>query len=68
MLWTIIAQSKDPRIAWIISDLMRFITDRGLNAALADAASRLLGKKLPNSKHWGAVTDHLIAWDVPAAP
>ncbi len=63
-----IALSKDPRIAWIISDLMRFVSSRQLSAALADAASRLLGKKLQNGDHWGAVTNHLIAWDIPAPP
>ncbi len=65
---TEIAASKDPRLAWIVSDLMRFAPSRGLNAALADAASKLLGKELPNQNHWGVVTDHLIAWDIPAPP
>ncbi len=63
-----IAESKDPRIVWIISDLMRFATGRELNAALAGAASDLLGKNLQNENSWGAVTDHLIAWDIPAPP
>jgi hypothetical protein len=63
-----IAESKDPRIAWIISDLMRFISARGLHAELANAASRLLGVETPNENHWGVVTDHLIAWDIPAPP
>jgi hypothetical protein len=63
-----ISESKDPRIVWIISDLMRFITGRDLSLALADAASRLLGKELQDVIHWGVVTDHLIAWDIPAPP
>jgi hypothetical protein len=63
-----IAASKDPRIAWIIADLMRFISDRGLHTELANAASKLLGIELPNENHWGVVTDHLIAWDIPAPP
>ncbi|MEL7544714.1 MAG: DUF3179 domain-containing (seleno)protein [Pseudomonadota bacterium] len=64
---TVVA-SKDPRFAWIISDLMRFITDRGLHRTLATAASDLLGKTSPSLDHWGQVTDHLIAWDIPAPP
>ena len=28
----------------------------------------MLGKDLPNRNHWGIVTDHLIAWDIPAPP
>lgn len=64
----IIAASKDPRLAWIITDLMRFITGPSLSGDLANAASQLLGKKLDNSNHWGTLTDHLIAWDIPAPP
>ncbi|MEM9286366.1 MAG: DUF3179 domain-containing (seleno)protein [Pseudomonadota bacterium] len=63
-----VAESKDPRLAWIISDLMRFATSAGLNIALATAASDLLGKDLRGPNSWGLVTDHLIAWDIPAPP
>ncbi len=63
-----IAESKDPRVAWIIADLMRFIADRELHRDLAVAASQLLGKDLQAADYWGAVTDHLIAWDIPAPP
>jgi len=63
-----IVESKDPRIVWIISDLMRFATGRDLNARLASAASDLLGKNFQNANSWGVVTDHLIAWDIPAPP
>lgn len=63
-----IAESKDPRLVWIISDLMRFSPGQRLTLALAGAASKLLEKELPNHNHWGAVTDHLLAWDIPAPP
>ncbi len=63
-----ISESKDPRIVWIISDLMRFVPGRELQEALAHASSKLLGKKLRDENHWGVVTDHLIAWDIPAPP
>lgn len=63
-----ISQSGDPRLAWIVSDLMRFVSGRELNAALAITASRLLGKDLQDAYHWGAITDFLIAWDIPAPP
>lgn len=63
-----VANSGDPRLAWIISDLMRFVTNRQLNLVLADAASRLLERDLRVDNAWGTVTDHLIAWDVPAPP
>lgn len=65
---TKIAASKDPRIVWIIADLMRFVADRQLQTVLADAASSLLGKELQDENQWGVITDHLIAWDIPAPP
>ena len=63
-----IAESQDPRIVWIISDLMRFVSGPPLSAELAGAASKLLDIEAPNQNQWGIVTDHLIAWDVPAPP
>lgn len=63
-----ISASKDPRIAWIIADFMRFISERGLHTTLADTASGLLGVTLQDDNHWGGVTDHLIAWNIPAPP
>lgn len=63
-----IAASSDPRLVWIISDLMRFITGEQLRFSLAEAASTLLGKDLRTRNSWGTVTDHLIAWDIPAPP
>ena len=64
----VIAGSEDPRIAWIISDLMRFAPGHQLTAELAEAAARLLGIEGPEENHWGVVTDHLMAWDIPAPP
>lgn len=55
-----IAQSEDPRLVWLISDLMRFVPSQQLNAALTNAASELLGKQLALENSWGVVTDHLI--------
>ncbi|MEM6546997.1 MAG: DUF3179 domain-containing (seleno)protein [Pseudomonadota bacterium] len=65
---TEISEANDPRLAWIISDLMRFVSGPALNRALADAASELLGKDLARGNSWGNVTDHLIAWEIPAPP
>ncbi|MEM1040021.1 MAG: DUF3179 domain-containing (seleno)protein [Pseudomonadota bacterium] len=63
-----VAQSKDPRLVWIISDLMRFASGQRLSDELTRAASKLLGKKIPNENNWGVVTDYLMAWDIPAPP
>ncbi len=64
----VIRASGDPRLAWIIADLMRFTSGRQLGLELGGAASELLGKELRDIQPWGNVTDHLIAWDIPEPP
>ncbi|MEM8975900.1 MAG: DUF3179 domain-containing (seleno)protein [Pseudomonadota bacterium] len=63
-----ISKSKDPRIVWLISDMMRFVGQPTVQAGLANIASTLLGIKPPSRNRWGVVTDHLIAWNIPAPP
>ena len=63
-----VVASEDPRVVWIIADLLRFANGPQLNASLVDAASQLLDKDLRQQNGWGTVTDHLIAWDIPAPP
>ena len=63
-----IAQSKDVRLAWIISDMMRFTWRSEFDDALANAAAALMEKELQTPNRWGEITDHLIAWDIPSYP
>ena len=63
-----IAKSEDPRLAWIISDLMRFATSQALSGALSDAASQLLDVEFRAANNWGVLTNHLMAWDIPEPP
>ncbi len=63
-----IAASNDPRVAWIVTDMMRFISSYQLLDELAGVGSELLGKDLKTRNSWGDITDHLIAWDIPAPP
>ncbi len=63
-----ITESKDARLAWLVSDLMRIASSTELNAALADSASELLGISFENGNFWGHTTDQLIGWDIPAPP
>ena len=63
-----ITNAGDPRVGWIIADLMRFASGRELNQALANSAAALLGIAPPRRNHWGVITDHLIAYDIPAPP
>ncbi len=63
-----IAKSEDPRLVWMISDLMRFIRSRNVMESLADASGELLGIDYPTNNIWGRTTDHLIAWKIPEPP
>lgn len=63
-----IAESQDPRLAWIIADLMRFASGTSLNVELSRSAAMLLGIDAPGVNQWGVITDYLIAWDIPAPP
>lgn len=60
--------SGDPRLAWLLSDLMRIAGSSELNSLLSTAVSQLLGINFEDGNFWGKTTDHLIAWDIPAPP
>jgi hypothetical protein len=63
-----IAESKDPRLTWLVSDLMRVVGSSNLMSALADAADELLQFSVDRNSPWGDTVDHLIAWDIPEPP
>lgn len=60
--------SGDPRVGWLISDLMRVATSGDLRSIMSNAATDLLNLDFSDSNLWGRTTDHLIAWDIPAPP
>lgn len=60
--------SKDPRVAWLISDLMRIAGSNQMLSLLGESISNLLAIDFDNGDHWGRTTDHLMAWDIPAPP
>ena len=63
-----IAASGDPRITWIISDMMRIVSQREFSETLAAVVTQLTGIQFENGNYWGTTTNHLIAWDIPAPP
>ena len=69
----ILAGSRDARLAWLVSDLLRFVPDRESEEALVAAFEALSGTRVRDhpsfrDSPWLTVTDHLIAWDLPAPP
>ncbi|MEM6624533.1 MAG: DUF3179 domain-containing (seleno)protein [Pseudomonadota bacterium] len=63
-----LAASGDPRLAWLISDAVRFAWDRQRHEALTNAGATLLGIAYQTPNRWIELTNHLIAWDIPAYP
>ena len=68
---TRLGHSGDPRLAWILSDLLRFVYRGEVHDAAISAFERLTGARLNDDpvsdrSGWQSVTDHLIAWDLPA--
>jgi len=66
-----IGSAGDVRLAWLLSDLLRFFPGSAIGDAAFDAFVELAGIDAPSSNsqtHWGIVTDYLIAWDTPAPP
>ncbi|MGH2954656.1 MAG: DUF3179 domain-containing (seleno)protein [Solirubrobacterales bacterium] len=68
-----VARSGDARLAWLVSDLLRFISGGDEQDALVSAFAELSEVDLGDDPRfaqdpWRTITDHLIAWDLPAPP
>ena len=66
-----IGASGDPRAAWLITDLMRFIAPGDTLDLLTGAFEELTGTSLSSDpivrrSQWQSATDHMMAWDIPA--
>ncbi len=64
----VIANSGDPRLAWVVTDAMRFIGSPRIIDEMTQTLNQLLGTKLRGIDAWGDSIDRLIAWDIPAPP
>ncbi len=68
-----LAASRDARQGWLLSDLLRFVRSAEDEQALVETFVRLTGRDPREDPEfaesaWRSVTNHLIAWDLPAAP
>ena len=63
-----ISATQDVRLAWIVTDLMRFPSSRQFNAQLTQLLSTLLGQQQQRFDAWGKAVNQLMAWDIPAPP
>jgi len=63
-----IGRSGDPRVAWLLSDLLRFFQAGEVAFSSEAAFEDLTGAEITDDFAWGQATDWLIAWDMPAPP
>ncbi len=61
-----IGAGGDPRLLWFVSDARRF-AGRADRQTILDAFAALTGVSLPVD-NFNAITNHLIAWEIPAYP
>ncbi len=66
-----LADFGDARLAWIISDLLRFFYVGDIYEGSVSGFEQMTGVSLADDpvadlSRWQSVTDHLIAWDLPA--
>ena len=69
----VVAGSSDPRLAWLVADMLRFAAPGGDEDALVAAFRELTGTDPLADDRFGAVawvaaTNLLIGWDLPAPP
>ena len=68
-----LGNTGDARLAWIMSDLLRFFYFGDIHDGSVSGFEKLTGVRVADDpvaerSSWQSVTDHLIAWDLPAFP
>ncbi len=58
----------DPRVLWVLADFLRFTQGSTLGLTMERTVENIAGVDIADSRPWADLTDHLIAWDVPAPP
>jgi hypothetical protein len=64
----ILAASGDPRVAWLVTDMMRFTWRPEVFAILRDVSVSVLGVEPQTFRPRAEISDHLMAWEIPAYP
>lgn len=61
-----LGQTGDPRLAWPLADLLRFVGPGEATETVAGAVQQLApSMDIDPFSPWGSTIDHLLAWDVP---
>ena len=64
-----LGRSGDPRLAWPLADLLRFVGPGEATDSVVGAINELVPEiEVDPFGPWGSTVDHLLAWDLPAPP
>jgi len=66
----LLVEAGDPRAAWFLADLLRFVQGGPESLAISTAFTRLTGAAIDNDGHplFVPAFDNLMSWDLPAWP
>lgn len=64
----LLVAGADPRVGWLLTDMLRFTWRAEFRTAVTGAAASILDIDLHSLRQRNELIDHLIAWDMPAYP
>ncbi|MEO9865472.1 MAG: DUF3179 domain-containing (seleno)protein [Yoonia sp.] len=64
----IIAQTRDPRLVWLLTDMQRFAWRPEFRAALTRTAADILDTSFESGRQRTEIINKMMAWDMPAYP
>jgi hypothetical protein len=63
-----LVDQSDARTLWILADLLRWVQGTQTGETVRITAETIAGTTINPDRPWRDLTDHLIAWDLPAPP
>jgi hypothetical protein len=63
-----LAEARDPRTAWLLTDMLRFTWRTEFASALTETMMAVTGLGREDVLRRSEIIDHLLAWDVPSYP
>lgn len=64
----IVGQTYDPRMVWVLTDMLRFAWRPEFRAALTRTVSTILDRSFDSVRKRAEIINLMIAWDIPAYP
>lgn len=63
--WEFLAETNDPRLAWALSDMLRFVQVGEVGESIQSTIRTLTGLSVDPLRPWNDTVETLIAWDLP---